>query len=34
MNCGECKEYYKNSHEKPDCDECDQCILESIDDEW
>ena len=33
MNCQECLDYYKQTNEQPDCDDCDQCVLESIE-EW
>lgn len=29
MNNEECKEYYKEDI-KPECEDCDQCVLESI----
>lgn len=33
MNCKECEEYYKEIGEEPDCEDCDQCVLENIE-EW
>ena len=30
MNCEECKKYCREVGIEPECEDCDQCVLESI----